>query len=190
MNLSRGLIAISLFGLLAGLCGGGRSSPQRTFTSADGAFRFKYSYGLVACKQEAPKNAGEHGEWSCGACNDSETNWKTTACFELPKGALNLNSGTYYGRFVVQEPTNEITEQDCLDAKKGEVRQANDKVIQGVAFKVSHPDQASASASGHPNLLPIKASIREVRPYAHRRGRTGEVYKARDTKVKRQGLRE
>jgi len=177
MNLSRGLIAISLFGLLAGLCGGGRSSPQRTFTSADGAFRFKYSYGLVACKQEAPKNAGEHGEWSCGACNDSETNWKTTACFELPKGALNLNSGTYYGRFVVQEPTNEITEQDCLDAKKGEVRQANDKVIQGVAFKVSHPDQASASASGHPNLLPIKASIREVRPTP-----TGVDERARCTK--------
>jgi hypothetical protein len=145
MNLSRGLIAVSLFGLLAGLCGGGRSSTQRTFTSGDGAFRFKYSYGLVACKQEAPKNAGEPGEWSCGACNDRDSSWKTTACLEFPKGHLRFNSDSFYGRFVLEEPKEEVTEQSCLDAKKGGEKQAKDKVIHGVKFKVFYPDQVSPS---------------------------------------------
>jgi hypothetical protein len=137
------LIVISLFGLSGGLCG--RGSPQMTFTSPDSAYRFKYSRALVACERQAPRNAGEPGEWSCGPCNDMNSSWKTTACLEYPKGQFRVNSDSFYGTFLLEEPKEEVTEQACLDAKKGGEKEAKDKVIHGVKFKVFYPDQASAS---------------------------------------------
>jgi hypothetical protein len=140
-------MVVSLFGLLGGLCGPG-SRQMTTFTSPDSTYRFKYSRALVACEREAPRNASVPGEWSCGHCNDMGSSWKTAACLEVPNGRLTIGSDSFYGGFVLEEPKAEVTEQACLDMQNGGERQAKDQVKNGVKFKVSYPDQVSASDNG------------------------------------------
>ena len=122
-------------------------SALRTLTSADGVFRFKYSPALVVCQREAPKGAGELGEWACGPCNDIDSDWSTTACVVFPDERYKDKPAFSYGGFLVEEPKKEIAEKACLEAREGEQKQAQDKLIRGVTFKVFQADNASMSHS-------------------------------------------
>jgi hypothetical protein len=83
-----------------------QAAPQ-TFTSNDGAFRFKCSPKLVRCTLQRAQNGG--AGWvpadSCISqdelCDDEEIGATTIACFAYPKGKLKdkprFDSATFCG---------------------------------------------------------------------------------------------
>ena len=122
----------------------GLSSAQtmKTYKSADGAFRFKYSSILVDCSPLLTTGKAEspvmNACMSQGLiCNDGGGDAETLACFAYPKDKLQDNSWLVAATFFVAEAAKLKTEKGCLQKSPNwMVTGTRTATISGVHFTV------------------------------------------------------
>lgn len=147
------LIALCVCGLSISLTA---QNPPRTFTSADGVFRFEYSAVLVDCMSKQPHaNATTSGvpqvsvghpggssvPDSCmsqgGICGDEEGEASTVACYAYPKDKFKGKPTFSAAAFFVAEVKEATTEKVCLAGSQSwNIESAESSKINGVPFKV------------------------------------------------------
>jgi hypothetical protein len=119
-----------------------QSSTQK-FTSADGAFSFKYSPNLIHCVQQ-------NGIWSpaeaCSAreevCESESGLSHTLACFAYPKSAFTEKPAFSAAVFFVAEIQQATSEQPCLDGEDWLPESNESTEINGLRFKVFHTNDS------------------------------------------------
>jgi hypothetical protein len=142
-----------------GVCGLSITLPAqdhlRTFTSPDGAFRFKHSDVLVDCMSEQTQaNAttssvpqvftgrpvGSSVPDSCvsqgGICGDEQSEARTIACYAYPKSKFKEKPTFSAAAFFVAEVKEATTEKVCLAGSQyWNIERAESSKINGVTFK-------------------------------------------------------
>lgn len=128
----------------------GPPSGNRTFTSPDGVFTFKYPDSLIQCKQIDPKNP-DH--WtpddSCVSytpvCDDDAHSGDTVACVAYP---ANKAKGTNLeaAAFSIAEVKGDYTAALCLGGVPDRDYPVHTTRINGVDFRTSEVDGVG---SGH-----------------------------------------
>ena len=130
-------------------------SPKRSFTSQDGAFRFKYSESLVSCKRDPDQSDRWIPDESCDAftpvCSDvSGQSDDTAACVAYPANSLKKGGNFQAAAFSVSRLKQANTASECLSVAEPppHVGITHTETINGVKFSVTQTDGV---ASG--NLL-------------------------------------
>jgi hypothetical protein len=122
-------------------------SPKRSFTNQDGAFRFKYSESLVACRRDQSQPDRWTPDESCEAftpvCSDvSGKSDNTAACVAYP--ATNIKKGANFqaATFSVNRLKEANTDRACLSVEEPppHVGTPHTETIYGVKFSVTHID--------------------------------------------------
>lgn len=122
----------------------------KTFTSPDGAFRFKYPELLIHCEQR-PHQSGD-GSWvqdACtgygGVCDDlADLNHRTLVCFAYPRDKYTNTPAFQAAAFAVGVTDQVQTEKECLAGSRNWNVDRIEKpvIIGGVLFNVFETSDA------------------------------------------------
>ena len=122
-------------------------SPNRNFTSQDGAFRFTYPESLVSCKRDPDQSdrwtPGESCEAFTPVCSDvSGQSDDTIACVAYPANSIRKGGAFQAAAFSVSRLKEANAASECLNVAEPppHVGTTHTKTINGVKFSVTEID--------------------------------------------------